>query len=164
MRFWRISRFPASGRAFDGEGARLYPGRWNPPGVPVVYASSSLSLAALEILVHLDIRHARRPLFTFAVDVPPRLVETLDTAALPRGWDDLLHPEPAQALGGAWAASGRTLALRVPSIIIPGETNAVLNPAHRAFARLAIAGPRPFSLDPRLLERAVPRRPGRRTR
>lgn len=163
MRFWRISRFAARDQAFDGEGARKYPGRWNAAGVPVVYASSVLSLAALELLVHLDVRHARVPLYAFSVDVPARLVETLAAADLPRGWDDPVSPAPAQAFGTAWARSGRSLALRVPSAVVPEEWNAVLNPAHPAFPRLEIDGPRPFAFDSRLVERIAPRRPGRRS-
>jgi len=164
MRFWRTSRFASHAKAFDGEGARRYPGRWNTAGVPVVYASSSLSLAALELLVHLDIRHSRVPLHSFAIDIPPRLVETPARASLPPSWNDLLHPAAAQAFGTAWALGLRSLALRVPSVVVPSERNLILNPAHPAFSRIEIAGPEPFAFDPRLPGPGAPARRKRRTR
>jgi RES domain-containing protein len=36
----------------SGTGARLKGGRWNPPGIPVIYTSENISLALLEILAN----------------------------------------------------------------------------------------------------------------
>lgn len=150
MRLWRLSRFDARAAAFDGEGARRYPGRWNPAGVPVVYASEALSLAALEILVHAEVHQLRRPHHAFHLDVPDDLVEEIPRARLPSDWQHPTHHPRAQRYGGEWAASLRSVALLVPSIVVPTERNAVLNPRHPRFAGLAIGGPLPFSFDPRL--------------
>jgi RES domain-containing protein len=152
MRFWRISRFARAAQAFDGEGARLYPGRWNPPGVPVIYASGSLPLAALELLVHAEIHHLTGPYFAYHVDVATRFIETPLEADLPPDWRDVAHPASARAFGGAWANSLRSLALIVPSIVIPADHNAVLNPRHPAFGRLEFSAGSPFSFDPRVVK------------
>jgi RES domain-containing protein len=162
MRLWRISRFATAAQAFDGEGARQYPGRWNPPGVPVVYTSSSLPLAALELLVHADVQHLRGPFFAYSVDVPARLLERPATADLPADWRDVSDPASARAFGGAWAVSLRSLALVVPSIVVPTDENAVLNPRHPAFARMEIAAPIPFSFDPRMVKGNPGENPPRR--
>jgi RES domain-containing protein len=152
MRLWRLSLSSSARTAFDGEGARLYPGRWNTAQAPVVYASQSLSLAALEILVHAEIHQLKRPYHAFHVDVPDDLVEEVPVGKLPPGWNNLTVKDRSQLFGVAWALSLRSLALLVPSIVIPSERNALLNPRHPRFAALEIAGPLPFSFDPRVLK------------
>jgi RES domain-containing protein len=155
MRFYRLSRLPDPVRALDGEGARLYPGRWNPLGVPVVYASQSIALATLEVLVHLDLRHAPPSHHAFTIDVPDALVEALDEASLPPHWRERRHRAETQAIGGAWAASLRSPALLLPSVLVPDEKNVVLNPRHLDFPRLTIGGPITVALDGRLLGRGA---------
>lgn len=161
MRLWRISRFRDRAKTFDGEGARQFPGRWNPPGVSVVYTSSSLSLAILEILVHAEKHHLKGPYYKFAVEVPDKLVEELSERDLPADWRNITNPRATQAIGGAWASSLRSVALLVPSIVTPEEQNAILNPRHPAFRRLKIGRPLPFSFDVRL-KGARPAKPRRR--
>ncbi|MGB8932230.1 MAG: RES family NAD+ phosphorylase [Anaeromyxobacteraceae bacterium] len=153
MRFFRLSRLPEPARAFDGEGARLYPGRWHPPGVAVVYASQSLALATLEVLVHLDFRHAPPSHHGFVIDVPDSLIETLDEATLPPHWRERRYRSETQAIGGEWAASLRSPALLVPSVLVPDEKNIVLNPRHPDFPKVTIGGPMIVLLDGRLFGR-----------
>ena len=147
---WRIVKSDRARRAFDGEGARLFGGRWNSPGHRVVYTAEHASLAVLEMLVHLHEAEAVARYALVRARVPDRLVEVLEPARLPPGWSD--HPAPAalREIGDRWAAAGRSLALRVPSAVVPEEANYLLNPAHRAFRRVAIGAARPFALDPRL--------------
>jgi RES domain-containing protein len=151
---WRLATQRSARAAFAGDGARRWGGRWNPVGTPVVYAATTLSLAALEILGHVEPDEAR-PYWSFRVEVPDDAVEVLDPGALRRGWN-AARPRPATArIGGAWAASLRTLALLVPSVHVPGgeERNVLLNPRHPAFVQLIIDEPRRHSFDPRLLPR-----------
>jgi RES domain-containing protein len=75
MKAWRLSRFDSQQRTFDGEGARVFPGRWNPSGVPVAYASEHLSLAVLEVLVHARADQVRIPFHAFEITIPDALVE-----------------------------------------------------------------------------------------
>jgi len=132
--------------ALDGEGARLYGGRWNAPGRPMIYAAASPSLAVLEVLVHLDLPPELLPddYRLLAIDIPDdapaeRLDQTPDDAA------DCL------ALGEAFLDRGAALVLLAPSVVVPQERNALINVAHPDMARVRAVGNQPFRLDPRLI-------------
>lgn len=146
---WRIVRRERAAEAFSGEGARIFGGRWNSPGTSLVYTSDSLSLAALETLVHINPRISLEYV-CFQVRFATSAVETLDD--LPADW--MRHPAPpsTQILGDRWAASGRSLALSVPSVLVPLQRNFILNRQHPDFSRIEISGPHPFPFDPRLLK------------
>ncbi len=148
-RAWRIVKSKHAGSALDGEGARLYGGRWNSRGVRVVYASGSKSLAALETLVHLQ-----SPVTTAYVAIPlefdEALVEIFPPRKLPGGWNAEPPSPVSQEIGDAWVGQGRSAMLALPSVLT-GETNFLLNPAHHDFAKIRIGSPEPFSFDPRLL-------------
>jgi RES domain-containing protein len=150
VRLYRICRAPY--RALDGEGARLYGGRWNSPGSPVVYASSSLALAALEYLVHLDPDYAPADLIALALDVPDTAsADEVPGSALPVGWAQVADHPACVAAGDAWLNRGATLLLRVPAAPIPDEHNVLINPRHAEAAQVRIVAERPFAFDPRLL-------------
>ena len=150
-RVWRIVARRHARRAYSGEGARLYGGRWNAPGVAVVYTAGSLSLAALELFVHLDPEELPEDLVSVAAAIPDDVaIERLHPAALPRHWRQFPAPEAVQKIGTAWAASGRTAVLAVPSAVIPEETNYLLNPAHPQFAAVRMDAPKPFRFDARM--------------
>jgi RES domain-containing protein len=132
----------------DGEGARLYGGRWNSPGRPMIYASASPSLAVLEVLVHLDL-----PIELMPDDYRLLAIEIADDAQVerlagaPDGFD------ACRNLGDAFLGAGAALALLVPSIIVPQETNALINVAHPDMTRVRLIGNEPFRIDPRLIGR-----------
>lgn len=145
---WRIVKKKYAATAFDGEGARLFGGRWNSRGTRVVYVSSSRSLAALETLVHLN----PPVLFEFvaiAIEIDHRLVKKVTT--LPPDWKEEPPGPSTQQIGDRWVAGARSVALELPSAIVPGESNYLLNPIHPDFKACAIRPPEPFSFDPRLL-------------
>lgn len=149
MRVWRLCsrRFALP----DGEGARLYGGRWNLPRTAVVYAAATLSLAALELLVHTDSDLMPHDLVAVAAEIPKSLdIEEVSPADLPDNWIDYPPPEAVQALGSRWAERGDTAVLSVSSVIIFGERNYLLNPMHADFAQIRWSDPTPFTLDPRL--------------
>jgi RES domain-containing protein len=148
---WRVVKRRHAATAFNGEGARRYGGRWSSPGHRAVYVSASKSLATLEMLVHLDVAQVLPRLVAFAFIVDEDLIERLPARGLPRFWRTLRGLQATQWLGDEWLASGRSLALAVPSVIVPEETNYLLNPEHPAFARLELTKPIPFLLDPRLI-------------
>jgi RES domain-containing protein len=153
VRAYRVLKAKYAAAAFDGEGARLYGGRWNSPGVGVVYASESLSLAVLEILVDLQTNAPLPSYVSFTVEVPEAVIEELPAAALPADWREFPAPPAVQALGDAWVARGSSAALRVPSAVLATAHNYLLNPAHPNFARLTITGPEPLDVDPRVFRR-----------
>ncbi len=140
----------------DGEGARRRGGRWNAPGRPVVYTSSSVALATLEILVHMDSDLLPSTLAAFTVDVPDGLGrEKVALADLPDGWR--IEEALCRPYGEAWLDRGQAAILLVPSAIVPTETNVLLNPRHADMGQIRVVAQERFVLDPRL----VRRRPGR---
>jgi RES domain-containing protein len=149
MILWRLARLAHA--KLDGEGARLAGGRWNSRGRAAVYASSRLSLAALELLVHTDVPLVPPDLVAFEIEVPDTIpVETVDVASLPKDWRLPGHPS-CRAIGDTWLAEERTAVLRVPSAVVPEEWNFLINPAHAAAKAIHVVGRRKFAFDSRLL-------------
>lgn len=148
---WRIVKPYRVGDAFSGEGARIYGGRWNPIGTSMVYAAESKSLAALEILVHVDAADLLDHYLCIQVHFDSRLVRTLDFSDLPDDWRNPLLPSSTQGMGRAWLEGELSAVLKVPSVLVPGESNYLINPKHRSFGKLKIGFPEPFEFDPRLL-------------
>jgi len=141
---YRLVRKERTGAALSGEGARLYGGRWNPPGTAVVYASESRALAVLETFVHLSLEARAMRFVLYTIDLPARVrLSRHDGDRPPRSL------ETSQAVGRRWIENDGTLALVVPSVIVPQEKNYVLNAAHAQFAAL-VATEEPFSFDDRL--------------
>ena len=144
IRAWRICR-----EAFadlSGEGARKYGGRWNSPGRPVVYLAEHPALAALEVLVHLDLTASLLPddyvlLRVELPDEPPGHVAAV--------------PDDPRAAGDRWLRDAATAVLRVPSVIIPTTTNILLNPLYTNAAATRITDKEPFVFDERLLRRGA---------
>lgn len=151
LRAWRLCKQRYAEAAMTGQGARTLGGRWNPVGVPVVYASLSLSLAVLEVFVHMTARAEPGDYVYVATDlnIEQSRAERVDLNKLPRDWNTLENPA-VQAIGAEWAASKRSLALLVPSVIVAGEWNVLINPLHPDAAGLRIAKPVPFQFDPRM--------------
>lgn len=147
---WRLTKKKHVATAFDGTGASAVGGRWNSCGTAVVYCSATLSLAALEVLVHLDAR-TRLTFAALAVDFEDSSVEVLDRAGLPSTWRENPAGTETRRLGDEWVAEARSLVLAVPSAIVPIEFNYLINPAHPDFKKLKIGAPQPFVFDPRLV-------------
>ncbi|MGH9404591.1 MAG: RES family NAD+ phosphorylase [Terriglobia bacterium] len=150
---WRIVKRKHAKKAFDGEGARLYGGRWNPRGVAVVYTAESQSLAALEMVVHLDSPELLDEYVVFEVGIAEPLITRVDPARLPKNWRHNPPPPQVQEIGGAWVAAGTSAVLQAPSATLPVESNYLLNPAHPDFVRLRIGQPSRFLLDARLVRK-----------
>jgi len=151
-RAFRLCRADYLPSALSGEGARLYGGRWNSVGTAMIYTSSSLSLATLEVLVHLeDPQVFSRHFAWLEVLIPENSIEVLDPAMLPAGWDAGAIGPGSQQLGDRWLRSATSAALAVPSVVTPGELNYLLNPAHPRFAEIRRGPARRFRLDQRLL-------------
>ena len=150
MRLWRLLKTRYAADAFSGEGARLHGGRWNSPGTRVAYASSDAALAVLEVLVHLEDTSALPSFSLVMASLPDALIETPDESMLPARWRDSPTAPAAQAFGDAWVRSGRSVGLRVPSVLVRGGSNVLLNPAHPKFGQFVVESVEPFELDPRL--------------
>ena len=148
---WRICRARYAGGSYSGRGAADYGGRWNRPGIPVVYTSSSLSLATLEYLVNIDGKGLPSDLVVITAQIPDDIaVSRVEARDLPVDWRSSPSPVKLKAIGEEWLRKAETAILCVPSAVIPEENNVLLNPAHPQFARVLIGKPTPFVFDPRI--------------
>jgi RES domain-containing protein len=147
---WRLTPLRHAREAFTGEGAASYGGRWNFPDTPLVYCAESRSLAALEVLANIrdPKAHFSLPWVAIPATLSDDLIEKSDK--LPGNWQANPYPLETQRFGAEWVRSRRSVALRVPSAVVLGEFNYLLNPAHPHFSRVKVGRPEPFSFDPRL--------------
>jgi RES domain-containing protein len=149
---YRLTKTRYVDSALSGEGARIAGGRWNHPGVRIVYAAQSVALATLEIMVHLeDYALMIHSYSVVPLRFPAEIVEPLSPKELYPGWDHPTAGEASKRVGDAWARSGRSAVLAVPSVVVRGETNFLLNPAHPEFGRVEAQAPAGLRVDPRLV-------------
>jgi len=146
---WRIVKEKHAATAFSGEGAAKTGGRWNSRGVRVVYTSSTKSLAALETLVHLN-PPVRFQYVAIRLKFDDALIEKVPLKALPPDWRGEPPPPSTRRIGDAWVSQARSAVLALPSVIVSGEPNYLLNPAHPDFKKISISKPERFTFDPRL--------------
>ncbi len=147
--FHRIVQAQWADSAMTGDGARLWGGRWNPPGLPAVYLAESRALAALEILVHAPPEAIRLDWRCIALKVPDEWTEVANAADLPDDWRHLPSSPGARRFGEKWLREGGAVALRLPSVVVPEEQILLVNPAHPDFRKLAVSAARVFRFDPR---------------
>jgi len=145
MLCYRIVKPAWASSALSGEGARLYGGRWNPHGRACVYAAGSRALAVLEMLVHLQGRSRTIPYRILTVEIDDDSISRLGPPS--PGWDARPAGRASQHDGLEWLKAGRTVALLVPSVIIPEESNILLNPNAPGFQKIRIIDEHSFQLD-----------------
>ncbi len=138
----------------DPEGARRYGGRWNSRGTAVLYAADTIALAMLEKLVHLHRLEALAMFRLCTLQLPDEAILPLAETALPPDWQ-ADPPTPAtQAIGDQWVREQASLALTVPSVLVPRQRNLLINPTHPDFPALREGlEVEPFQFDPRLIAR-----------
>jgi RES domain-containing protein len=150
VRFWRICRHRYATEAASGEGARLYSGRWNSRGIRVVYASTSLALAAVETFVNLEPNLIPADLVSIGGEIPDALtISKLDPYVLPEDWYES-RDESLREFGDECIRSGKSVALLVPSAAIRGGWNVLLNPAHADFSQIRFRSLERFEFDARI--------------
>ena len=151
---WRITKTDDARKAFSGDGARLYGGRWNSKGIAAVYTAATRSLAMLEILVHM--KNTQQvgtliPYMLFSALFDERLVQEIQARSLPADWDIEPPTDSTRSVGDAWVSAASSAVLSVPSVIVPEERNYILNPNHSQFNDITFGPPVPCKFDPRLL-------------
>jgi RES domain-containing protein len=149
---WRLAR-PEFADELDGEGARLFGGRWNSRGRRALYTSSHLSLSVLEAYVNIpaELRDDLPALQAVQISVPDDAgmarVSQRQLAGLLAGARPLAA---CRSIGDRWIDHDTELVLDVPSVLVPEERNLILNPAHRRMADVKVVSMRTFHFDPRL--------------
>jgi RES domain-containing protein len=149
MQLWRLYPERFRETAFTGAGGLYVASRWNHLGVAMVYCATSPALAAMELFVNLDPNEVPDDLLMAAAEIPDDLVEALNLELLSADWRDL-NNLACRDLGSGWTASGRSAALRVPSAVVDGDWNLLLNPRHKDFGKIKFLQPKPFRFDGRM--------------
>jgi RES domain-containing protein len=152
MRVYRISKPEYVPVALQGHGSAIAPGRWNSSGVRIGYTASSVALAMLEMLVHVNKEDVPAGLRHLTYEVPDEAVFELPSQARPPGWSELPCSDQVRHVGDSFVRSGLHLAMRVPSAVARGEFNILVNPAHARFVEVELVGDEPLALDQRLFE------------
>jgi RES domain-containing protein len=150
---WRIGRRKYAD--LSGAGGLIYSGRWHEVGHEVIYASTSIALAALEYAAHSAVRPADSVLMK--IDIPDDSLVTIEQrlgGPLPANWPYV--EVQTQHLGSEWLRSNDSISLEVPSIIIPLERNLILNPKHGRFGEVSLVQTLPFFFDPRIFSTGKP--------
>lgn len=137
--------------AFDGEGAKRHGGRWNSPGAQCVYVSESISLALLEVMVNLQNYRLLADYVVMRLTLKSDAVLQLPDDQLPGDWRADPTPASTAEIGDTWLEDAPSLALAVPSAVVPLEKNYLINPAHSDYeAVVATAEEVDLALDVRL--------------
>jgi RES domain-containing protein len=151
---WRIATDTKTYEADDlsGAGAKSTGGRWNEPGLPVIYTSENQSLACLETLVHLNAFGLPFNRYLVAITIPAALwakAQTATPATLPVGWDAEPAARASIHFGTRWLKSASSALLKVPSVIVPDEFNILINPLHADTSAITAKKRRKWLYDPR---------------
>lgn len=140
-------------RDLSGRGAEIAGGRWNSKGTPIVYTGNSRALCMVEIAVHTPLGNIPKDYVLVTINIPNSGIRHLDESRLSEDWRVYPHPDPTQLLGDKFVKDDRHLVLRVPSVIIPGEYNYLINPHHKDFKKVRLVKSEPFVFDERLFVR-----------
>lgn len=152
MKLWRIATETRTYKATDlsGEGAALHPGRWNEVQQPVVYCSPSIALAVLETAAHINDMGLPLNRFLVEIDVPDsvwNLHEVATPSSLPAAWSSIPAGSASAKFGSKWLSSLRSPILLVPSVIVPEEFAALINPLHPEAAKISAKAIRRFEYN-----------------
>ena len=151
---WRLIKGKYAAHAFDGEGARLFGGRWNSPGFALTYCSATASLAVLEVFANVQRSELLSQYVLLSCSFDESLVNQIDVRHLPANWRQSPPPAELAKVGDDWIRSRASVILAVPSAIIEHERNYLINPAHPNFRRIKCSAPEPFTFDLRLVTRS----------
>jgi RES domain-containing protein len=152
-RVYRILRKPFSKRPFDGDGAYRFGGCWSSAGVRLAYTAEHLSLAMIEYFVHIDPDDPPKDLVVVTADIPQSVSRTvIPVKQLPANWRQTPAPPGLAEIGDRFVRAGRDAILVVPSALAPEETNWLINPRHRNFAKIRVRPLQAFRYDARFFQ------------
>ena len=150
MEVFRLARkkYPIE---LSGKGAAMFGARWNFKGTEIVYTAQSRALAMAEVVVHLSLATLPKDFVMLTVDVLDTIpIEILDEKKLPRGWNVFPHSFTTQLLGEDFIKRNEACILKVPSVVVKGDYNLLLNPYHEDFKQIKIIDQVDFPFDKRI--------------
>jgi RES domain-containing protein len=137
----------------SGKGAEKAGGRWNSKGVAMVYTSASRALCTTEVAVHIPLGIVPADYELVTIEIPDDSVMEVDIKDLPTDWRAFPHPDSTQKLGDKFVREGKYLVMKVPSVVVQGEHNLLINPKHGEAQKVRILKTEPFTFDERLFVR-----------
>ena len=141
-------------RDLSGKGAEMYGGRWNSKGTALLYTSESRALTFAEISMHIPLGIVPKDYFLITIQIPDAAkVLELAEADVPADWRANPHSDSTQKIGDKFAAELKYPILRVPSAVVPGDFNYLVNPAHPMMSQVTIVEVEPFEFDSRFASR-----------
>lgn len=152
MELFRLSQLK-HGKTLSGKGASISGGRWNSPGVEVIYTAANRSLAMAEVAVHLSIATLPDGYMMMTIQMPDNIsISEIDAIELPTDWNQFPPLKATQLIGDRFIQEGKTCLLKVPSAVTSGDFNYLINPTHPEFKKIKISGYDPFPFDRRLFK------------
>ncbi len=134
----------------SGEGAKRWGGRWNSPGLSVVYTSCSISLSLLELLIYQSSYEEILVNRLMSIEVPDSAFQSLAANSLKPNWQNDI--DYCRFIGNKFLQNKKSLLLKVPSAVIPDEYNIMINPSHPVFVKCTLVSSRLFEFDTRLFK------------
>jgi RES domain-containing protein len=152
MRVYRLSRKKYAGE-LSGKGAALSGNRWNSKGVEMIYTSESRALAMAEVLVHLPFHLLPQDFVMLEISIPdPIKIKTISQNELPEMWKVFPHHPKMQLIGDQFIRANEFAVLKVPSAMVEGDFNFLINPSHKLFHKIRIEAQSPFIFDRRFFK------------
>lgn len=149
MIVYRLSKSKFSSD-LSGRGAELSGGRWNSKGVAMIYTGESRALCTTEIAVHTPLGNIPTDYEIISIEIPDAMISEFDISALPDNWRSFPHQNSTQEIGNKFISDNISLVLKVPSAVVPGDFNYLINPHHKDFSAVRIFAIEPFEFDKRL--------------
>lgn len=135
----------------SGTGAKLHGGRWNQKGEAVLYTAGTRALALVEVLVHLTNAFLPLNYQLITIYIPDESITEISLKTLPKDWNHLEPSESTKLMSSRWLLENEYLTLKVPSVVVEGEFNYLVNPLHGDFSKIKLLKIAPFNFDERLI-------------
>lgn len=139
-------------RDLSGKGAEIAGGRWNSKGVPVIYCGASRALCTTEIAVHTPLGNIPEDYQIISIKIPDTGIYEISESKLPKDWRVFPHSIDTQKIGDQFVRENKHLVMRVPSAVVQGDFNFVINPRHKDFSKVKIQHVQAFEFDTRLFK------------
>lgn len=137
----------------SGKGAALSANRWNSKGVEMIYTAESRALAMAEVIVHLSLDLLPRDFVLLEITIPDAIsLKILRTKTLSENWSRFPYHHTTQLIGDNFIKENKYAVLKVPSAVVKGDFNFLINPFHPEFETIKITSKQPFLFDQRLLK------------
>jgi len=149
-----VFRLSSSKYANDlsGTGAKIHGGRWNRKGDAVLYTAGTRALALVEVLVHTTNAFLPLNYQLITIYIPDDSILMIPTKSLPDDWNNIEPSDSTTKISASWLSAAEYLTLRVPSVVVEGEYNFLINPAHPDFSKVKVLCSEAFNFDNRLMK------------